>query len=159
MGRLRRCALSLSLALLLLAQFGCGGGSSSIQPPPPLLSPISLSDFPQIPLTSRTVNLSVTSGSLAHSANLGLTIQTGVVANLPRTAYARTDSNPAMDDPAGEPRHRRIAYDPAHQLVFVANRAMNRIEIFSSAKATRVAQVSLPAQVAPIFPLMAAPFE
>ena len=49
-----------------------------------------------------------------------------------------------MDDPVGEPRHRRIAYDPAHQLVFVANRAMNRVEIFSSANAARVAQVSLP---------------
>jgi hypothetical protein len=49
-----------------------------------------------------------------------------------------------MDDPAGEPRHRRIAYDSAHQLVFVANRAMNRVEVFSSATATRVAQVSVP---------------
>ncbi len=85
-----------------------------------------------------------TSGSLSHPADLALTIQSGVVANLPRTTYARTDSTPAMDDPAGEPHHRRIAYDPAHQLVFVANRAMNRVEVFSSTTGTRVAQVSVP---------------
>jgi hypothetical protein len=85
-----------------------------------------------------------TSGALSHPANLALTIQSGVVANLPRTTYARTDSTPAMDDPADEPHHRRIAYDPAHQLVFVANRAMNRVEVFSSTTATRVVQVSVP---------------
>jgi hypothetical protein len=84
------------------------------------------------------------SGSLSHPANLALMIQSGVAANLPRTAYARTDSIPAMDDPSGEPHHRHIAYDPAHQLVFVANRAMNRVEIFSSATTARVAQVSVP---------------
>jgi hypothetical protein len=85
-----------------------------------------------------------TSGSLSHPANLALTIQSGVVANLPRTAYARTDSIPAMDDPSGEPHHRHIVYDPVHQLVFVANRAMNRVEVFSSTTATRVGQVSVP---------------
>jgi len=84
------------------------------------------------------------SGSLSHPASLGLTIQTGIVANLPRTTFARTDSIPAMDDPPGEPHHRHIAYDPAHQLVFVANRAINRVEIFSATTATRVGQVSVP---------------
>jgi hypothetical protein len=85
-----------------------------------------------------------TSGSLSHSASLGLTVQNGVVANFPRTAYARTDSIPAMDDPSGEPHHRHIAYDPAHQLVFVANRAMNRVEIFSTTTSARVGQVIVP---------------
>ena len=85
-----------------------------------------------------------TSGSLSHPASLSLTIQSAVVATLPRTAYARTDSIPAMDDPSGEPHHRHIAYDLAHQLVFVANRAMNRVEMFSTTTATRVAQVSVP---------------
>ena len=79
-----------------------------------------------------------------HPANLALTIQTGIAANLPRTTYARTDSIPAADDPSGEPHHRHIAYDRAHQLVFVANRAMNRVEVFSSTTASRVAQVSVP---------------
>jgi hypothetical protein len=85
-----------------------------------------------------------TSGSLSHPANLGLTIQSGVAANIPRTTFARTDSTPAMDDPAGEPHHRHITYDPAHQLVFEANRAMNCVEIYSSTTALRVAQVAIP---------------
>lgn len=84
------------------------------------------------------------SGSLSHPASLGIIIQTGVAANLPRTTFARTDSTPALDDPVGEPRHRHIALDPAHQLVFVANRAMNRVEIFSSTTAARVGQASVP---------------
>ncbi len=84
-----------------------------------------------------------TSGSLSHPASLSLTIQSGLVATLPRTAYARTDSIPAKDDPSDEPHHRHIAYDPTHQLVFVANRAMNRVEIFSTTTETRVAQVSV----------------
>ncbi|MGB9465933.1 MAG: IPT/TIG domain-containing protein [Candidatus Acidiferrum sp.] len=209
MARLRRCAPSFFLGLLLLPQIGCGGGSSSIQPPsPPPPQPDFSIGFSQNSVnvqqgaTSPAVNLSVNSlngftgsvqmtlsglpagvisnpsspfslaagssvpilfsaaantgtgsftvmaegvnGSLSHPANLGLTIQTGVVTNLSRTAYARTDSTPAMDDPTGEPRHRRIAYDPAHQLVFVANRAMNRVEVFSATNAIRVGQVSIP---------------
>ena len=84
------------------------------------------------------------SGSLSHPANLALTIQSGVVANLPRTAYARTDSIPAMDDPSGEPHHRHIVYDSAHQQVFIANRAMNRVEVFSSTTATRLGQINAP---------------
>ena len=118
------------------------------------VSPFSIAAGSSVPvLFSATANASTgsstilaqgTSGSLSHPANLGLTIQAGVVANLPRTTYARTDSVPAMDDPSGEPHHRHIAYDPAHQHVFVANRAMNRVEIFSSISSTRVAQVSIP---------------
>jgi IPT/TIG domain len=91
-----------------------------------------------------TVMATGASGSLTHPADLGLTIQTGIVANLPRTTFARTDSTPTLDDPAGEYHHRHIAYDPAHHLVFVANRAMNRVEVFSSTTAARVAQVSVP---------------
>jgi DNA-binding beta-propeller fold protein YncE len=91
-----------------------------------------------------TISAEGTSGTLSHPASLALTVQSGVVANLPRTTYARTDSVPALDDPSGEPHHRHIAYDPAHNLVFVANRAMNRVEIFSTTTATRVAQVSVP---------------
>jgi hypothetical protein len=91
-----------------------------------------------------TIIATGTNGSLSHPANLGITIQTGVVPNLPRTAYARTDSIPAIDDASSEPHHRHLVYDPVHQLVFVANRAMNRVEVFSSTTATRVTQVSVP---------------
>ncbi|MGH9740902.1 MAG: IPT/TIG domain-containing protein, partial [Candidatus Acidiferrum sp.] len=91
-----------------------------------------------------TITATGASGSLSHPANLGVTIQAGVAANLPRTTFARTDSTPVMDDPSGEFHHRHIAYDAAHQLVFVANRTMNRVDIFSSATATRVGQVNVP---------------
>jgi DNA-binding beta-propeller fold protein YncE len=48
-----------------------------------------------------------------------------------------------MDDPPGEPRHRRIAYDLANKHIFVANRAMNRVEVFSSVDASHAAQISI----------------
>ena len=84
------------------------------------------------------------SGSLSHPANLSLSVQSGIVASLPRTTYVRTDATPAMDDPSGEPHHRRLVLDSAHQLLFVANRAMNRVEVFSSSNAARAGQISIP---------------
>ncbi len=107
-------------------------------------TPVLFSAAPNTSTGNSTIIAMGASGALTHAANLALTIQSAVVANFPRTTYARTDSNFAMDDPSGEPHHRHIAYDSAHQLVFVANRAMNRVEVFSSTTATRVAQVSVP---------------
>src|SRR5580765_7951850 len=107
-------------------------------------TPVLFSAAPNASTGNFTILASGTSGSLSHPANLGLTIQSGVTANIPRTTFARTDSTPAMDDPAGEPHHRHITYDPTHQLVFEANRAMNRVEIFSSTTALRVAHVAIP---------------
>ncbi len=107
-------------------------------------TPVLFSAAPNASTGSSTISAQGTSGSLSHPASLGLTIQAGVVANLPRTTYARTDSVPAMDDPSGEPHHRHLAYDLANKHVFLANRAMNRVEIFSSTDFTRVAQVSIP---------------
>lgn len=91
-----------------------------------------------------TITAQGTSGTLSHAANLQLTVNSGVVATLPRTTFARTDSTPAMDDPPGEPRHRRIAYDAANKHVFIANRAMNRVEVFSTVDGSRSGQVSIP---------------
>jgi len=107
-------------------------------------APVLFSAAPNASTGNSTIVATGVSGAVSHAANLDLTIQSGVAANLPRTAYARTDSIPAWDDPSGEPHHRHIAYDSAHQLVFVANRAMNRVEVFSSTTATRVTQVSVP---------------
>jgi hypothetical protein len=91
-----------------------------------------------------SVTATGTSGPLSHTATLIFTVQPGVAGNFPRTTYARTDSLAAFDDPSGEPRHRHLIYDPTHQLVFVANRAMNRVEVFSPASMTRVAGISVP---------------
>jgi len=92
-----------------------------------------------------TVTAQGSSGSLSHSATLALAVQASSAGLLPRTTYLRTDAVGALDDPLGEPRHRRIAYDAANKHVFVANRAMNRVEVFSTADQTRVAQITVPA--------------
>jgi len=84
------------------------------------------------------------SASLSHAQNLSLDVQTGVASTLPRTGYARTEATAAADAPSGEPHHRHIVYDSAHKQVFIANRAMNRVEVFSNASQTRVAQISVP---------------
>ncbi|MFI5059370.1 MAG: IPT/TIG domain-containing protein [Candidatus Acidiferrales bacterium] len=90
------------------------------------------------------VSVQGTSNALAHSASLTLVVQKGILSGLPRTAYVRTDSIATLDDPPGEPRHRRMVYDAANKHLFVANRASNRVEVFSTADQTRVAQISVP---------------
>jgi hypothetical protein len=85
-----------------------------------------------------------TSGALSHSQNLNLIVQSAAGSALPRTTYARTDATSAADNPFGEPHHRHIAYDPANKHVFVANRAMNRVDVFSSVDQSRVAEISVP---------------
>jgi hypothetical protein len=93
---------------------------------------------------SFNVSAQGTSGGLSHSAALTLIVQSAAASALPRTSYARTDSTSTADDPFGEPHHRHIAYDPANKHVFVANRAMNRVEVFSSSDQTLVARISVP---------------
>ncbi len=86
-----------------------------------------------------------TSGALSHAAPpLTLDILAAVGPAVARTTYARTDATAALDNPAGEFHHRHIVYDSAHQQVFVANRAMNRVEVFSSTSQTRTAQIAVP---------------
>ena len=96
------------------------------------------------PTGNFTVSVQGTSGALSHGASLALAIQGIVNPALPRTAYARTDSTSSSDDPFGEPHHRHIAYDPANKRVFIANRAMNRVDVFGTATNSRVAQISVP---------------
>src|SRR5271165_3357218 len=95
-----------------------------------------------------TGNISVSaqgsSGALSHSAPLTLDIQAAALPAVPRTSYVRTDATAALDNPAGEFHHRHIVYDAAHQQIFVANRAMNRVEVFSSATQTRTVQIAVP---------------
>jgi DNA-binding beta-propeller fold protein YncE len=91
-----------------------------------------------------TISAQGSSGALSHSQTLALTVQAGVSSMLPRTSYVRTDSVLTADAPFGEPHHRHIAYDPANKQVFVANRAMNRVEVFSTSSQTRISQISVP---------------
>jgi len=91
-----------------------------------------------------TISVQGTSGALAHSASLAVAIQSAVNPALPRTAYARTDSTSASDDPFGEPHHRHLAYDSANKHLFIANRAMNRVDVFSTAGQSPAAPISIP---------------
>jgi hypothetical protein len=85
------------------------------------------------------------SGALSHAAApFTLTIQAAVAPAVARTSYTRTDSVAALDNPPDEFHHRHIIYDAAHQQVFVANRAMNRVEVFSSVSQARTAQIAVP---------------
>jgi len=91
-----------------------------------------------------TITAQGVSASSSHSVTLALSVQASAAALLPRTTYARTDAVEALDDPPGEARHRRIAYDAANKRLFVANRAMNRVEAFLTVDQTRVAEISVP---------------
>jgi len=108
-------------------------------------TPVVLGALPNAPIGSFTVTAQAISGSLSHSATLALAIQASVGPPLPRTSYVRTDAVAAFDDPPGEAHHRRIAYDATNKHIFVANRAMNRVEVFSSLDQARVALISIPA--------------
>lgn len=115
--------------------FGVAAGASM---------PVVFGASPSAATGNFTVSAQGSSGALSHSQTLGLTVQAGVVPMLSRTAYARTDSVATADSSVGEPHHRHIAYDPASKQVFVANRAMGRVEVFSTSSQARIAQISVP---------------
>ena len=92
-----------------------------------------------------TVNLTATgsSGSLTHTASLGLTVQASTSA-VQRSNYLRTNSIVGSDNPAGEPHHRHMILDAPHQHLFLANRARNLVEVISSADCSKIAEVAAP---------------
>jgi hypothetical protein len=81
---------------------------------------------------SSSISAQGTSGSLTHTSVLTMTVQSGVVQSLSKTTYLRTDSVAALDSPPGEPHRRHILFDPTGQRFFVANQAMNRVDVLSS---------------------------
>lgn len=96
------------------------------------------------PTGSFTLSAEAVSGALSHSANLTLAIQPSTVAALPRTNFVRTDSTPTADTPSGEAHRRHIVYDAAHKYVFIANAAMNGVDVISAVDQSRVASISIP---------------
>lgn len=84
------------------------------------------------------------SGSLSHSANLSLSVQAGSTQTFPRSTYAPNGSVILLDRPVGEPHHRQVVYDPAGKRFFVANRAMNRVEVYSSTDASLQSTIDAP---------------
>lgn len=93
---------------------------------------------------SFTLSAQAVSGALSHSASLTLAIQPSTIGALPRTNFVRTDSTPMADTPSGEAHRRHIVYDAAHKYVFIANAAMNRLEVIAAVDQSRVARISVP---------------
>src|ERR1700687_135723 len=85
-----------------------------------------------------------TSGALSHSQGLSLAIQTATSTNLPRTSHVENDSVAALDSPPGEPRRRHVVFDSGKQRFYVANRAMNRVEVFTAENPTLQATIDAP---------------
>jgi hypothetical protein len=85
-----------------------------------------------------------TSGSLSHSQPLALAVQSTAQANLPQTTYAENDSVASLDNPPGSPRTRHIVYGSANQRFYVANTAMNRVEVFAASSATMQSTIDAP---------------
>jgi hypothetical protein len=96
------------------------------------------------PTGSFTLSAQAVSGALSHLASLTLAIQPSTVAALPRTNFVRTDSTPMADTPSGEAHRRHIVYDAAHKDVFIANAAMNRVDVISAVDQSGVARISVP---------------
>ena len=84
------------------------------------------------------------SGALAHNATLSLSVQAAVAQNLSKSTFIRDDSVAALDHRAGEPVHRHIVFDAAGQRFFVANRAMNRVEVFAAGNPALQATLDAP---------------
>lgn len=95
------------------------------------------------PTGSFPISAQGSSGSLSHSAELTLNVQSGAVSSLPRTTFVRTDSVAALDNPAGEASHRHMVFDAGRKQVFVANRAMNRIEVIDGETLARKGQIAV----------------
>ena len=85
------------------------------------------------------------SGSLSHSEPLSLTIQSAAASNLSRSVFLRNDSLAALDTPPGEPPRREAIFDAAGSRFFVANPAMNRVEVYSDAFPSLLSTIDAPA--------------
>jgi hypothetical protein len=93
---------------------------------------------------SFALNVQGNSGNLSHPASLSLTVHSGVQLSPPlRTGFARIDSTPISDNSVGEPAHRRIGYDSLRNRIFVANRLMNRVDVFSTSQEL-IARIPVP---------------
>ncbi len=85
-----------------------------------------------------------TSGTLSHSEKLSLAIQAFALTNFPNTVYVSNDSVALLDRPTGEPRHRHIVFDSSNQRFYVANTAMNRVDVFSATNPAILASIAAP---------------
>ena len=91
------------------------------------------------------VSAQATSGTLSHAASLSLTIESGPLLNAPKSSFVRNDSVNSVDAPAGEPHRRHIVYDAVGKRFFIANGAMNRVDVLSTGGAAPPTSIDVPA--------------
>jgi hypothetical protein len=85
-----------------------------------------------------------TSGSLSNSQSLSLSVQAVTPPDLPLTAYVEDDSVATIDTPSGQAVRRQVVYDAANQRFYVANPAMNRVEVFNASSPSMEATIDVP---------------
>jgi IPT/TIG domain-containing protein len=107
-------------------------------------TPVIFGAAANVPTGNIAISAQGTSGALSHTDPFTLMVESAALPAVARTTYVRTDSTAALDNPTGEFHHRHIVYDAVHGQVFVANRTMNRVEVFSSTTQTRTAQIAVP---------------
>ncbi|MGB7498101.1 MAG: IPT/TIG domain-containing protein [Candidatus Acidiferrum sp.] len=73
-----------------------------------------------------------TSGSLSNSQTVTLKVQPAAPSNLPQSSYVENDFVASVDAPTGQPHRRHIVFDSVNQRFYVANLAMNRVEVYSA---------------------------
>ena len=99
---------------------------------------------PSAPTGQFTLSAQAVSGSLSHTASFSLSIQPGAPSNLSRSIFLSNDSVPALDTPPGEPPRREVVFDPTGGRFFVANSAMNRVEVYSDSSPVLLASMDAP---------------
>jgi IPT/TIG domain len=85
-----------------------------------------------------------TSGGLTHSSNLALTVQAAAGARLSLSTYVRNDGVALLDRAPGEAVRRHMVYDSFGKRYFVANRAMNRVEVYSATANSLQSTIDVP---------------
>ena len=90
------------------------------------------------------ISAQATSGTLSHAVSLSLTIQPGPLLNAPKSAFVRNDSVNSVDAPADESHRRHVVYDAVGKRFFVANGAMNRVDVLSTASTAVLTSIDVP---------------
>lgn len=97
-----------------------------------------------VPTGSYGITFQASSGGLSHSASFTLVVTAASFVISTRTNFIRVDAIPGIDGCIAQPPHKVIAYDPAHNDIFVANGLLNRVQVFSSLDGRLLANLAAP---------------
>lgn len=86
-----------------------------------------------VPLGNQSIGITASGGGISHSVTLALMVQAPPPTVPNRSQWVRTDDSPSD-----------IVFDHARQLVYTANRLMDRVEVISPSNATILKTISVP---------------